>query len=76
MYFEPYDSEIPESDHGQLERSVAVPRLRVLDSDDVHEVEDDFHCEERNNETHRIGDSVARGYVRWSTLLSMVRLAE
>ena len=43
---EPDEDEIPETDHGELRRRHAAPRVRVFDSDDMHDVYECFHREE------------------------------
>lgn len=49
-----YD-QIPESDHAEFGGRVAVPRPSVFDGHDVHEMENDFHCQKTSQEPNSIG---------------------
>ena len=55
-YFEPNNHEIPEADHAELKWRIAVPGSRVLDSNNVHKVENKFHCEEGHQEAECVGE--------------------
>ena len=53
-HLEPDDDEIPESDHAELGSGVSYPSLSILDSDDVHEVQDELESHDAHDEADEI----------------------
>jgi hypothetical protein len=45
FHLQPNYDQIPETNHAQLERCVSGPCPRILDCDNVHEMEDQLHCQ-------------------------------
>lgn len=58
-HLQPNNYQIPKPNHRNLGGGISNPGFGVLDGDDVHEVEDEFHSEEAREETEEVDDDGA-----------------
>lgn len=54
-HLQPDHNQIPKANHAQLGRTTPLPRTRILDRNDIHEVEDELHGEEAGEEAECVG---------------------
>ena len=54
LNLEPNDDEVPEPNHADLRGASPNPRFPVFDGDDVHEVEDELHRHEGDDEAEEV----------------------
>ena len=53
-YLEPDENEVPKAEHGQLCGGHTTPRARIFDRDNVHDMDERFHREQRNEKAQRV----------------------
>ena len=58
---QPHYDQVPETDHAELRRGVARPGFRVLYSHNVHEVEDELHRQEADDEPGKVRQPFVSG---------------
>ena len=60
-YLEPDDDEVPEANHAELCGGVADPGSTILDSDDVHEVQDHLEGHDTRYKTSQVTEHRSPG---------------
>ena len=65
-HLEPDEDEIPKADHGELGGCHAAPRMRVLNRDDVHDVYEHFHREQRDEKPDCVSSRRPRYDIFWA----------
>ena len=68
-HLEPHNHEVPKPYHADLRRGITHPCFCVFDGDHVHEVEDELHGQEGEEEADKVSQDRRTRNIQWSSML-------